>query len=94
MSASDSLPYRGKLLIRTIGAILLSTAGVMLVLGLTVLSERLQGPEFVLYWSWCFLITALALIVALVDLLMIRRASKQTKLELVRQHLLRAEPGD
>ena len=88
MSAApnDSLPYRGKRIVRTLGAVLLAAACVMLVLGLTVLRERLHGPQFVLYWSWCFLITIAAILVALADLIMIRRASRQSRRKLFREH--------
>ncbi|HUK82977.1 MAG TPA: hypothetical protein VLZ12_10140 [Verrucomicrobiae bacterium] len=90
MSANqDKLPpYRGQLAVRTIGTILLTSCALMLVLGLTVLVDRLHGPRFVLYWSWCFLIATAAILVALFDMLMIRRTSRQTRRALFREQLM------
>ena len=90
MSADSdkSLSYRGKTVVRTIGTILVSTCCVMVVLGVTILSDRLKGPQFVLYWSWCFLITIGTLLTALFDLMMVRRASRQTRRRLYREQFL------
>jgi len=81
----NSFSYRGKTVVRTIGTILISACCVMVVVGVTVLSDRLKGPPFVLYWSWCFLIAAGAFLTALFDMVMVRRASRQTRRELFRQ---------
>ena len=88
---ADPLPYRGKTIIRTIGTILLTASSLMLILGLTVWSERLQGPRFVLYWSWCFLITTTSICVAVLDMLMIRRVGRQTRRDLFRQQFQRKD---
>ena len=81
----NSFSYRGKTVVRTIGTILISACCVMVVVGATMLSDRLKGPPFVLYWSWCFLIAAGAFLTALFDMVMVRRASRQTRRELFRQ---------
>jgi len=81
----NSFSYRGKTVVRTIGTILISACCVMVMVGVTVLSDRLKGPPFVLYWSWCFLIAAGAFLTALFDMVMVRRASRQTRRELFRQ---------
>ena len=67
---------------------LLTACALMLVLGLTVLADRLHGPRFALYWSWCFLITVAAILVAMFDMLMIRRTSKQTRRALFRDQFM------
>jgi hypothetical protein len=90
----SSLSYRGKAVVRAIGAILISACAAMVVLGVTVLSDRLQGPRYVLYWSWCFLVTALSLLVALYDMIMIRRASRQTRRDLFRQQFKPDRPSE
>jgi hypothetical protein len=55
---------------------LLTAALLLLVAGLTVLQPRLRGWGFVLYWLACFGLASLALLVALLDLLVVRlRAS-------------------
>ena len=94
MSADTNPPlsYRGKFVVRTIGVILISTCVAMVILGVTVFSDALQGPRYALYWSWCFLITAAALLVALCDLIFIRRASRQRRRELFRQQFTSNNP--
>jgi cobalamin biosynthesis protein CobD/CbiB len=83
MSAGkETLTYPGKRVVRFIGALLTTVCCLMVVLGATVWAERLQGPRYVLYWSWCFLLLVLTLAVALLDLVMIRRASRQTRRQL------------
>ena len=84
----EKLNYRGQRIVRTLGSMLLTACALMLVLGLTVLADRLHGPRFALYWSWCFLLTVAAIVVALVDMLLIRRASKQTRRALFREQLM------
>jgi hypothetical protein len=89
----SSLSYRGKFVVRAIGTVLISICAAMVVLGVTVLAEHLQGPRYVLYWSWCFLICAMALLAALVDMVMIRRASRQTRRELFQEQFESDRPG-
>jgi hypothetical protein len=84
-ATNPRLTYRGKFVVRTVGVILISTCVAMVILGVTVFSDELQGPQYALYWSWCFLITAAALLVALCDMVFIRRASRQRRHELFRQ---------
>jgi len=89
MSAdSDTLSYRGKRLVRTIGTILITTCCGMVVLGTTVWSEQLQGPRYVLYWSWCFLLLLLTFLTALLDMVLVRRAIRRTRRELYRQKFM------
>ena len=71
-----------------VGAILLTTCAVMVVLGSTLLAGRLQGLQFLTYWTWCMLLAIAAIIIALWDLLLIRRISKRTHRELFRQQFL------
>ena len=80
--------YRGQFLLRLLGALLLTASAVMVVLGSTVLSPRLAGLRYVTYWSWCFLITIVALLAALVDLLLVRRAGQKTRRQLVAEQFL------
>jgi len=88
-------PYHGQWVVRTIGTILLTTCALMLILGLTVLADRLHGPRFALYWSWCFLVALAAIFVALFDMHMIRRTSRLTQRKLFREQFeTRREPRD
>jgi len=42
----------------------------------------LQGLQFILYWTWCLLLTLGAVVLALWDMLLVRRILKRTKREL------------
>ena len=89
MSADLELPltYRGKFVVRALGTIFLTACCAMLVLGQTLLRDDLAGPQFLLYWSWCFLITLLAGMMAILDLMLVRRASRKVCRELIQHDL-------
>jgi hypothetical protein len=91
----DKLPLsRGQIGLRILGAVLLTACALMIVLGTTVFVERLQGPRFVLYWTWCLLLTYAALIIALWDMLLVRRASRRTRRELFRREFMSGHLAD
>ena len=69
------------------GGIYLAAAIVMLVMGTTVLSNRLQGLFFIYYWLICAMCTCLAFMIALLDLRAVRRRSQQAQNDLVRDVL-------
>lgn len=75
-------------ILRYVGAVVLSSCAVMVVLGSTILAERLHGPQFVLYWSWCLLLTLAAILIAIWDMLLLRRASKRTRQELFQRQFM------
>lgn len=75
-------------ILRYVGAVVLSSCAVMLVLGSTILAERLHGPQFLIYWSWCLLLTIVAIIIALWDMLLVRHASKRTRQELFQRQFM------
>jgi hypothetical protein len=52
---------------RCLGLLMLGCALGMLIAGLTILSGRLIGIGFILYWLVCLLFTALAMLVAIWD---------------------------
>ena len=60
----------------------------MVVLGMTVLDERLRGLQFVLYWTWCLLLTFGAIILALGDMLLVRRTLQRTRRELFEREFM------
>jgi hypothetical protein len=63
----------------------------MLVLGLTVLKDRLRLETFLYYWLACMLVTALTLIIALLDLRAVRLRSRCEQAELMNRALLEIE---
>src|ERR1022692_4555468 len=97
MSHSDKLtaPNRDKLplprwqyALRVVGAILLFVCALMVILGSTTLAPQLHSPQFLLYWTWCALFTIAAIIIALWDMLLVRRASKRTHRELFHKEFM------
>jgi hypothetical protein len=85
----EKLPLsRGQIILRIFGGVLLTACALMVVLGSTVLNDRLQGPRFVLYWTWCLLLTCAAVIIALWDMLLVRRVSRRTRRELFHQQFM------
>jgi len=72
---------------RWFGAFFLVLAGGMLVWGQTWLQPYLTGWSFVVYWAACFMLTASAMVVALLDMRMVRRRMEQEHRELLRRML-------
>jgi hypothetical protein len=68
---------------RFLGLALLGLAGLMLVVGLTVLAPRLRGAIFLVYWLGCMGLTGLAALTALLDLWATRRRVRQAQQELL-----------
>jgi hypothetical protein len=60
---------------RWFGLLFLILAGGMLIWGLTLLRSQLHRWGFILYWTGCFVFTALAIVIALLDLIAVRRAA-------------------
>jgi membrane protein implicated in regulation of membrane protease activity len=85
----ERLPLsRGQIVLRVFGAVFLTACALMAVLGFTVFAARLHGMQFVLYWSWCLVLTFAAIIAALWDMLLVRRASKKTQREMFRRQFI------
>jgi len=72
---------------RLLGLVFLSIAGGMLVVGQTVLKDRLQSLAFIYYWLTCTVFTGLTLIVALLDMRAVRRRSQEQQSELLKNTL-------
>jgi hypothetical protein len=68
---------------RFLGLVLLGFAGLMLVVGITVLAPRLRGATFLVYWLGCMSLTGLAVLTALLDLWATRRRVRQAQHELL-----------
>lgn len=62
---------------RWFGAIFLLVSIGMLVAGQTVLSERLSPLGFIVFWLACLVCTCLAILVALIDVWVIRSRSRE-----------------
>ncbi|MBM3821695.1 MAG: hypothetical protein FJ404_02195 [Verrucomicrobia bacterium] len=75
---------------RRLGVLFLLIAGCMIVLGFTWFETILRGRAFVVYWIACFLCTALAMLMALIDLRCIRKSARREQRELL-NHVARHE---
>ena len=85
----EKLPLsRGQILLRVSGAVLLTVCALMVVLGSTILVERLHGPQFIFFWGWCSLLTFAAIVLALWDMLLIRRDLKRKRQEMFRHEFM------
>ena len=92
---SERLPLsHGQIVLRICGGVLLTACAVMVVLGMTILDEQLRGIQFVLYWTWCLLLTFGAIVVALWDMLLVRRILKRTRRELFEREFMSQDLAD
>jgi len=76
---------------RLAAGLFLGGAGLMLVLGMTILSPQLKGISFLIFWLICFLLTGLAALLALVDLAIIRHTSREKQRNLIKETLEQTE---
>ena len=76
---------------RWFGVFFLILAVGMLIWGQTVLEPHLQGVVFLLYWFGCFLLTLIAIGIALLDMRALRRHSREEQRELIERTLSRGE---
>jgi TRAP-type C4-dicarboxylate transport system permease small subunit len=89
---NDKLPLsRAQRVVRVVGALLLFACAWMVILGTTIWEDDLHGPRFALYWSWCFLLALAALVTALWDVVLVRRAFYRQRRELFRQQFMRGD---
>jgi len=88
---------------RWIGAALLAVALAMLIAGETVLRERMSAVTLVVFWVTCFAFTLLALLIAVIDLAILRRRMRaehralfqETLDEIARQKQVKSrKPGE
>jgi hypothetical protein len=70
---------------RAIGAFFLITSLTMLIVGETLFNDRLRShpAEFLIYWMVCFMCVGLAFLMALLDLAVVRRRTRQQQRELL-----------
>ncbi len=73
------------------GTIAILGGGLMAVLGVTRFASHLQGRSFVVYWSWCFLLAVAAILLAMVDLWLLRRAYRQSRRDLFAREFMTKE---
>ena len=72
---------------RLLGVVFLAISAGMLIVGQTLLKDRLQSLDFVYYWLTCTVFTGLTLIVALLDMRAVRRRSREQQSELLKNVL-------
>ena len=72
---------------RALGALFLIASLVMLIAGETVLGDRLRARPlaFLVFWMGCFMFVGLAFLMALLDLAVVRRRTRQQHRELLEE---------
>ena len=70
---------------RALGAFFLVVSVVMLIAGETLLGDRLRSHpvEFLVFWMGCFVFVGLAFLMALLDLAVVRRRTREQQRELL-----------
>lgn len=76
---------------RWFGLFFLISACGMMIWGFTLLDPHLRGWWYVAYWTACMILTLLALATALLDLLLVRQASREERRALRKQALVGLE---
>ena len=66
----------------------------MLLLGQTVLKPKLHDADYIRYWMICFVLTGGALLVALIDVMMIKRETRNEQKDLINQTLHEIDRDD
>jgi hypothetical protein len=77
---------------RWFGVFFLILAVGMLIWGQTVLEPHLKGVVYLIYWFGCFLMTLIAIVIALLDVRALRRHSREEQRELIERTLSRDKP--
>ena len=72
---------------RCFGGVCLVASVGMVILGQTVLKDRLHGADFIQYWLICVVVTWVTLITALLDMRVVRKRSKREQTELIQNAL-------
>ena len=72
---------------RWFGVLALFGAAAMLICGLTVLQGRLGPSVFIIYWPVCFLLTGLALLVAIRDFRALQQRARREQRDLLESTL-------
>jgi hypothetical protein len=76
---------------RSLGLFFLLLACVLVIWGQTLLKPYLGGLGFMIYWLACFLCLGVAIAVALLDILILRRRIRVQQEELIKRTLMEIE---
>ena len=76
---------------RWFGAVVLLAALAMLICGQTVLKGRLGALAFIVYWLFCFGLTGLAILIALLDARALQRRTRREQRDLFESTLKEIE---
>ena len=72
---------------RVLGGVCLAISAGMLIAGQTALNERLKGVTFIYYWLTCVVFTGLTLMIALLDLRVVRLRTRREQGKLIEEAL-------
>jgi membrane protein implicated in regulation of membrane protease activity len=77
MESNTDIPHRKR------GMTFLIAAVVMLILGETVFRSSLSKVPFIIYWMACFVLTAMAVLFAFLDVAGVQRQAREQQRELL-----------
>jgi hypothetical protein len=72
---------------RWLGLFCLAVAAGLLIWGQTILKPHLDGVAFLLYWFACFSFTIAAIVIALLDVRVLRRRNRDEQRKLIERTL-------
>jgi len=87
------MPNSAEALRRWLGLFCLAMAAGMLIWGQTILKPHLHDFPFIIYWTFCFLFTIGAVVIALLDVRAVRLRIKEERAELIARTLREIENG-
>ncbi len=76
---------------RWLGVVALAVAVVMLTTGETLLKGRMSPTVFVIYWALCFIVTGIAIVIALAEVRAVQRNARAQHRELFESTLREIE---
>ena len=76
---------------RWLGLFCLTVAAGMLIWGQTILKPILEGWLYIAYWTFCFIFTFGAILIALLDIRALRRRTQREHKELLERTLAEVE---
>ena len=76
---------------RWLGLFCLAVAAGLLIWGQTILKPHLDGVAFLLYWLACFSFTIAAILIALLDVRVLRRRNRDEQRKLIERTLEQLE---
>lgn len=90
--ADEPIRYRGKKIVRLIGVVILALCLVMIAIGFGLGTDQLDPKWQLVFWGLCILLPMVAILIAMVDIMLIGRATRIRRMKLFRETFSRPHP--